>query len=198
MKSLLLSILLGTYCETAKSNCNAGQPLECGTSLSSDFCVFSKISSYCPKMCNHPACSCGIDTCLNGGFFDASTCSCKCPANFYGRVCESFSTCGTILTCQNFGNFNATSCRCECITPNFSGDRCEHVACNVADPLYCSAYSKLSCTPNNFIYGICPMFCERCKLTTTTTVATATAATSTPSILSTLTATNGTTTTTSK
>ena len=167
----------GVYCERVKDNCNAAQPAECGSSLTTAFCVFDKIRSYCPKMCSHPACRCGIDQCLNGGFFDSATCTCNCPRNFYGKVCENFSTCSQILTCENFGTFNATSCRCDCLTPNFSGNRCEQFTCNVTDPLYCSIHSKQSCSQNNFVFGICPQLCERCLTTLTTTTTTTTTTT---------------------
>jgi hypothetical protein len=37
-------------------------------------------------MCKSIICSCGIDSCLNGGSFNPNTCTCKCRTGFYGRV----------------------------------------------------------------------------------------------------------------
>lgn len=40
-------------------------------------------------MCSSPICNCGMDSCLNGGTFNPSTCSCDCPLPFSGSVCQN-------------------------------------------------------------------------------------------------------------
>lgn len=115
-------LFLGVYCEKAKGNCAIpDQPAECGTNLPNSLCIFDTVKSYCPRMCNHPACTCGYDVCLNGGFFNAFDCTCKCPVNYYGTVCENYSACSSILSCQNRGIFNPTTCVCDCLSNNFGG-----------------------------------------------------------------------------
>lgn len=123
-------------------------------------------------MCKSQVCTCGYDECLNGGVFDPQSCRCNCPTNYYGRVCENFSTCSYLLTCENFASFNAQSCACSCISPNYSGSRCETLSCSQADPSTCSSYSSSQCTVGNFVYSLCPRMCGRCAVTTIATTAT--------------------------
>ncbi len=80
-------------------------------------------------MCNETICECGLDTCLNGGIFDQTTCSCQCPRNYYGLVCENFTACPFVLTCLN-GKFNPTICNCECPS-DYVGIRCEILISNI-------------------------------------------------------------------
>ena len=79
----------GTYCERAVANCASSQPAECGTVLTSAFCSFSSIAIFCPSMCKSTACTCGIDSCLNGGVFNKASCTCNCPRNFNGNICQN-------------------------------------------------------------------------------------------------------------
>ena len=81
-------------------------------------------------MCQQPICKCGFDSCLNGGFFSASTCSCICPTQYTGIRCDNLiaattlkatstttttkSACAMQLTCLNGGKLNAVTCNCEC------------------------------------------------------------------------------------
>lgn len=74
-------------------------------------------------MCDEPVCECGLDSCLNDGHFNQVTCSCECPSNFYGSICQNFTACPYILSCEN-GEFNATTCNCDC-EPEYIGLRCE-------------------------------------------------------------------------
>jgi hypothetical protein len=79
-------------------------------------------------MCQQPVCRCGFDSCLNGGVFMASTCSCVCPAQYTGQRCNSLITttpqtttttttrnpCAQQLPCLNGAKQSAVTCRCEC------------------------------------------------------------------------------------
>ena len=49
-------------------------------------CTVDLVKTYCPAMCKSIICSCGIDSCLNGGSFNPNTCTCQCRTGFYGRV----------------------------------------------------------------------------------------------------------------
>jgi hypothetical protein len=40
-------------------------------------------------MCNQPICKCGYDSCLNGGSFIPSTCSCICSFQYTGFRCNT-------------------------------------------------------------------------------------------------------------
>jgi hypothetical protein len=50
------------------------------------------VNDYCPVMCQNitktPLLRCTIDSCLNLGHFNATTCQCKCPPGYLGRACE--------------------------------------------------------------------------------------------------------------
>jgi hypothetical protein len=69
-------------------------------------------------MCNEPICKCGYDSCLNGGLFVPSSCSCICRDPYNGYRCESLITSTNrpcaIKSCNNGGKLNANSCSCEC------------------------------------------------------------------------------------
>ena len=75
----------GNQCEFG--NCNF-QPISCsnfGASICSEYIV----RTVCPKLCNQPICECGFDSCLNGGTFNNLSCTCNCPAQFYGQRCSN-------------------------------------------------------------------------------------------------------------
>lgn len=97
------------------------QSSQCGKLYTKDMCHFRTVYEYCPQMCDNPICTCGFETCLNNGTFNATTCSCTCPVGFYGSTCESTSptvslVCPTYVqrTCQNGARFNRTLCKCDC------------------------------------------------------------------------------------
>jgi hypothetical protein len=82
-------------------------------------------------MCNMVVCRCGFDTCLNGGFFISSSCSCICPPQYTGIRCD-FSApfvitttttttappCINKLPCLSGGKLNLVTCNCDCL-PRF-------------------------------------------------------------------------------
>ncbi len=93
-------------------------------------------------MCNAPLCSnsCGLDSCLNSGVFNPVSCTCQCPANYFGEICQTYTTCSVILSCVN-GAFNPATCACDC-NSGFTGVRCEQmlttkVAVTSCQPLAC-------------------------------------------------------------
>lgn len=88
----------GEFCQ--HSNCTV-QSTQCGVQFTPDLCINELVMNYCPIMCKAPICvnGCGYDTCLNGGTFDAKSCSCICPAPWGGKICEN--KCANTLTCQN-------------------------------------------------------------------------------------------------
>jgi hypothetical protein len=96
------------------------EPSICSTELEPSHCGFSKIANYCPKLCNQPICKCGFDSCLNGGFFLASSCSCICHSQYRGVRCENsiISTNNTKecpeLDCFNGAKINKETCKCDC------------------------------------------------------------------------------------
>lgn len=66
-------------------------------------------------MCNSSACTfddddCNIDSCLNGGTYNGTTCLCQCANYYNGRVCEKI--CSTNQTCSNGGVWSWTACAC--------------------------------------------------------------------------------------
>ena len=91
-------------------------------------------------MCQQSICKCGFDSCLNGGLFIASTCSCICPLSYTGSRCDNliYTTTTTktttttittttttlsmtttvtcpILPCQNGAKINLKTCKCDCM-----------------------------------------------------------------------------------
>ena len=89
-------------------------------------------------MCNQVICKCGFDSCLNGGFFVAPSCSCICPSQYTGVRCENListpiatttrTTC-VLLPCLNNAKQNQATCKCECY-PAFTGTICETLICS--------------------------------------------------------------------
>jgi len=72
----------GTVC----SNCDSDQT---GAGFK---CVNNLCSSCTPA--TDSSCSCGMPlSCVNGGSWSGSTCSCSCPKGFYGVKCENSCTC---------------------------------------------------------------------------------------------------------
>jgi hypothetical protein len=121
----------GLYCERAIANCATSQPTDCGTNLPVEFCIFESIAMLCPQMCSSKVCTCGLDTCLNFGVFHQSSCSCQCPPNYYGEVCQFYTACPIVLTCTATGTFNPTTCICDCQT-GYTGPRCETLITTIA------------------------------------------------------------------
>jgi hypothetical protein len=127
-----------------------------------DYMIYLYLKS--PIMCQAPICTngCGYDTCLNGGTFDATKCSCTCPAPWAGKTCEN--QCATTLSCKNGASFNGKTCVCDCF-PNYSGSLCDTVLCNIADPTDCSNYLSADCSVS-LINSYCPHLCGKCANTT--------------------------------
>ena len=76
-------------------------------------------------MCQQPICKCGFDSCLNGGFFLASSCVCICPSQYTGIRCDSLITttttlatttkkCALQLPCMNGAVQDPITCNCKC------------------------------------------------------------------------------------
>ena len=150
-----IKLYKGTYCEKAINKC-ANQPTECGTVIQPNSCIFPSIAAYCPKMCNAPLCSnsCGLDSCLNSGVFNPVSCTCQCPANYFGEICQTYTACSVILTCVN-GVFNPTTCACVC-NSGFTGVRCEQILTIV------SSCQPLACKNGfNFDVATCACKCGR-------------------------------------
>lgn len=113
------------------------EPTNCLTDFGVSLCKDASIANYCPFMCQQPICKCGFDSCLNGGQFVASMCSCLCPAQFKGVRCETSVTttttttstkilCPQILTCTNSGKFNNQTCKCDCKLSFVFLNACSH------------------------------------------------------------------------
>ena len=109
--------MTGNQCEY--SNCE-NQPPICTSDSISLLCSDALIANYCPLRCKQTICQCGFDTCLNGGTFLPSTCSCKCEAQYGGTRCDTLlaTTKAKVgcqaIPCQNGGKKNETNCQCEC------------------------------------------------------------------------------------
>jgi hypothetical protein len=97
----------------------------CTTDFGPTFCSQATIANFCPLMCGQPICRCGFDSCLNGGIFMASTCTCSCPTQFNGARCENMITtttrptttvsqCSQLLPCLNGAKQSPVTCKCEC------------------------------------------------------------------------------------
>lgn len=117
-----LTFLKGDECQF--SNCQ-NEPSMCLTDFGPSYCSDSKISNYCPRMCNKDICKCGFDSCSNGGIFLSSSCSCVCPVSQYtGIRCETIMAVTTstttskpscsMISCLNGGKLNSITCKCEC------------------------------------------------------------------------------------
>jgi hypothetical protein len=176
------------------SNCN-NEPSMCLTDFGTSFCQDAKIcnylfrlltnyyyyywllANYCPKMCNQPICKCGFDSCLNGGFFMASSCSCICSSQYSGVRCENLiltttvattkAAC-TILPCLNNAKQNQATCKCECY-PAYTGTFCETLIC-ANEPIECknpNIFTVAECT-KDLVLSYCPLLCGKCQITTTT------------------------------
>jgi hypothetical protein len=116
--------------------------------------------------------------------------SCQCPANYQGKVCETYQIpkCVTnFLPCQNNGVFNNNTCKvngnilslnylkikykykyfykCDCFS-NYNGLLCENLKC-LADPLDCSSFDKSYCLLP-LIKSYCPFLCGTCTAQATT------------------------------
>jgi len=107
-------------------------------------------------MCNSTICKCGFNQCLNGGVFNASSCSCSCVAPYSGKICETVTQCSQQLQCLN-GQFNNKTCICDCY-PNYYGNLCENLNCGQADPVDCSTYKPTDCALT-IVSQYCPRFC---------------------------------------
>ena len=115
------TVYYGDQCQF--SNCS-NQPSIC-PSINFVLCSDDTISNYCPLKCQHVICKCGFDSCLNGGLFSSSTCSCSCSNQFSGLLCETListtttttttkKVCTQILQCMNGGKQSDVTCACEC------------------------------------------------------------------------------------
>ena len=113
---------IGDQCQF--SNCD-NQPSIC-LSIDSKVCTDAIIANYCPLKCQQVICKCGFDSCLNGGVFSPSTCTCACSPQYTGIRCEtlistttattttSVNKCIQQLPCLNGGKQNQVTCSCEC------------------------------------------------------------------------------------
>jgi len=133
----------GPRCEI--TNCDL-EPVKCQLDFSPELCASQPVlRSYCPKMCNQPECKCGFDSCLNGGYFYAATCTCFCATGFTGTICETSlaattpttttnapttttTACPQSMSCQNGAKQSRTSCKCDCF-PAYTGTLCETLIC---------------------------------------------------------------------
>lgn len=183
----------GDLCEFG--NCK-NQPVSCLTDFGTAKCNDAQIATYCPQMCNMVVCRCGFDTCLNGGFFISSSCSCICPPQYTGIRCDFLAPvaittttttpppCINKLPCLSGGKLNLVTCNCDCL-PSYTGVQCETILCQNPDPTSCSLLTVNSCLTTTNFYN-CPRLCGLCPnviATTTFTVApvTTTTTTTTPS-----------------
>ncbi|CAF0908540.1 unnamed protein product [Brachionus calyciflorus] len=147
----------GDFCE--KVNCNDQSDM-CGSSLTPDMCVVDEISSFCPLMCGSIACKCGFDRCLNEGIFNQESCSCTCPLEFDGPLCEKRKTC-EVSSCKNEGHVRLDTCECECFK-NYDGKECENLLCDIPDPDDCISYTKDYCVVQA-LNSYCPHLCSKCS-----------------------------------
>ena len=78
---------------------------------------------------------------------------------------ELNTACTTILACKNNGTFNNLACQCECF-PNYNGDSCQNILCNIDEPTQCLTFNKGQCQVD-IIKSYCPKLCEVCPPVTT-------------------------------
>ena len=74
----------------------------------------------------------------------------------------------TQKTCNNGGHFINDKCLCECY-PNYSGDVCQNILCDVNPPLLCLDLSTKECLNSVALYHFCPLLCGKCSQNTTST-----------------------------
>jgi len=70
--------------------------------------------------------------------------------------------------CQNGGHFLKDKCQCECY-PNYAGDLCQIILCNIDQPLLCSDLALKDCSITT-LYDYCPILCQKCPQVTTTPI----------------------------
>jgi hypothetical protein len=164
----------GEFCEFG--NC-AMEPENCLTDFGISLCRDASIANFCPSMCQQPICKCGFDSCLNGGQFVPSLCSCLCTAQFKGNRCETSLvttttttslqiTCAPNLSCLNGGKLNNKTCSCDC-NPSYSGNLCEILLCDQPDPGTCRDFQLIDCLKIAVFY-YCPKMCRYCQTSTIT------------------------------
>jgi len=71
-----------------------------------------------------------------------------------------------IKVCQNGGRFLNDKCQCECY-PNYVGDLCQIILCNINQPLICSNLLIKDCSIPT-LYNYCPILCQKCPQITPT------------------------------
>lgn len=177
----------GEFCQYV--DCSK-QSLQCAN-YTSTFCVYSTVATYCPELCNNAICRCGFKQCLNGGRFNASDCSCRCPEGYFGTTCETTNPVLPVVcappeqyNCQNQGIFNNLTCGCNCNKvyrlifknfcftifrlgfPSYSGQYCETLMCDIPDPATCQGYNNTLCSLS-LVNSYCPHLCELCPSSST-------------------------------
>ncbi|KAK3093898.1 hypothetical protein FSP39_021596 [Pinctada imbricata] len=92
-------------------------------------------------------------SCYNGGTYDRSICSCRCPPGFYGNHC--LSRCNTY--CMNGAPVNQRTCNCSC-NPRQMGDNC---ACKPGfTGVNCQLCKNTACTGNKILSPVtCTCVC---------------------------------------
>jgi hypothetical protein len=69
--------------------------------------------------------------------------------------------------CQNGGHFLNDKCQCECY-PNYTGDLCQIILCNIDEPLLCSDLLIKDCSLSA-LFNFCPILCQKCPQGTVST-----------------------------
>lgn len=118
--------------------------------------------------------TCGKE-CLNGGIFEAATCSCQCPLQFRGDTCDQCSPnyfgtscqiyCKASETCSGAGVCSADGRSCQCISGKFGSNcACNAQNCSLGDASACSGNGSCvnsECTCNaGFVGCACELQCS--------------------------------------